>query len=87
MKLLAITLKFLAISSVVIAVIAFGCDFIPVEGIDLGGHKTVDGKYRFYKIVPSRGSNPIIVGFGFLILGSCFYTISALVKKRFLIQS
>lgn len=87
MKLLAMTFKFLAISSIVIAVIAFGCGFHPVEGIELGGYKTIDGNYRFYKIVPSGGANPTTLGFVFLIFGIGFYTISALVKKGFLIQS
>ena len=82
MKVLALILKIVGTLSILFALIAFGSELLPVEGISFGGHVSAEGEHQFYKIVPVSGTNPIPVGIACFLNGIGLFVISMLVKKK-----
>jgi len=81
MKVLVLLLKIVGALSILLAVMAFGSDLLPVEGVNFGGHESIEGDHQYYKIVPTDGINPIPIGVAFLFTGISLFVISALIKK------
>jgi len=82
MKVLALILKIVGVLSILFALMAFGSELLPVEGVSFGGHKSAEGEQQFYKIVPTNGINPIPVGVAFFLTGIGLFAISVLVKNK-----
>ena len=83
MKVLVLLLKIVGALSILLAVMAFGSDLLPVEGVDIGGNESVGGDHQYYKIVPTDGVNPIPIGVAFMFVGIGLFLVSALLKKYF----
>jgi len=81
MKIMALILKILSGASIFFALLAFGSDFLPVEGINLGGHESSDVTYQFYKIVPTEGVAPAKVGVVLIFIAIVFFGLSKLINK------
>ncbi|MGR6873815.1 hypothetical protein ACU6U9_16230 [Pseudomonas sp. HK3] len=80
MKILAMTLKIIAVVSTIIALMAFGSDLLPVE-ITFGGHESAGGEHQFYKIVLTEGVDSTQIGICFLLAGFSLFVVSALIRK------
>jgi len=81
MKALVLSLKIVASVFIFIALVAFGSDFLPVDGISFGGQGSEDGEYRFFKIVPTDGANPIFLGVIFLLVAFTLFIAASLLNK------
>lgn len=81
MKTLYVLLKTLGVIFIGLALLAFGSDLLPVEGISFEGQDSGDESNTFYKIVPTEGSSPITLGILFLLLGLCSFYFPAWLKK------
>ncbi|WP_444885370.1 hypothetical protein [Microbulbifer sp. PSTR4-B] len=80
MKWIVISLKLLGTFLLILSILAFGSDFLPVEGIRF----LSNGEHGYYKIVPAEhGNNIILKGFIFLILGVSSIVLAKYLTKRF----
>lgn len=81
MKVISILLKTTGCIFILLAVLAFGSNFLPAEGINIGGQETGGGSYEFYKIVPVEGVDPIKYAGAFLLLGVGLIISPVLIQK------
>ncbi|MDP5138341.1 hypothetical protein ORJ04_20540 [Rheinheimera baltica] len=81
MKVLVLSLKIIACVFIFIALVAFGSDFLPVDGISFGGHGSENGEHQFFKIVPTNGANPIFLGVIFLLAAVTLFVAAGLLNK------
>jgi len=83
MKSLVTVFKLFSAISVLLALFAFGSDFLPVEGFNFGGQESIDGSYRYYKIVATEGANTTQIGIVLIFIGIVFLGLSKLISKRY----
>ncbi len=81
MRALSVMLKIIAAIFMVLALLAFGSDFLPVEGISFGGGESEGGGHQFYKVVSTDGSDPTKFGFVYLFVSIILFGLAVLINK------
>ena len=77
-----VVLKTGGIVFMLLSLLCFASDLLPVDGFSFSGESSEYGDHRLYKIVSTQGINFLMYGLVFFLLGICMYFLPTLIKKN-----
>ena len=82
MKVITFLLRFFGVIFVLISLIGFTSDLMPVDGFRFGSWMQASGENMYFKVVSTEEQfNPLLYGFLFLVLSVVCFALPILLKK------